>query len=132
MLSEASLSAVPSPAVIGDISEPFWVQNKKEGSVWSDPDDLFLIEAKKLISSTDKRVFWEMARSILELPELSIHCQSGIRNSTDLANVLKRPEHRVLWIAEAPDYMPKDVATELIKSAYVLGAGGGQQNTDNK
>eukprot|EP01034_Spumella_vulgaris_P032298 gene32298-39877_t len=124
------------PPIIGDISEPFWVQSTREGSNWTDPDDLFASEARKYISSVDKKVFWEMARAVLELPELSQHCKSGIRNSTDLANVLKRPEHRVLWTAEAPDYMPKDVATELIRCAYVVsgaagvvqGSGGGVGN----
>jgi hypothetical protein len=127
------------PPIIGDISEPFWVQSTREGSMWTDPDDLFSSEARKYISSVDKKVFWEMARAVLELPELSQHCKTGIRNSTDLAAVLKRPEHRVLWTPEAPEYMPKDVATELIRSAYVVtggtqgqqqgsgGGGGGEQ-----
>lgn len=114
-----------TPPIIGDIAEPFWVQSMKEGSLWADPDDLFAVDARRLISHLDRKVFWEMARAVLELPELSAHCKTGIRNSTDLASVLRRPEYRVLWTAEAPECLPKDVATELIKAAYVSSAAAG-------
>jgi hypothetical protein len=40
----------PTQPFVGDIGEPFWVLNiKKEGSYWTDPDDIFLNEAKKFV-----------------------------------------------------------------------------------
>jgi hypothetical protein len=51
--------------VIGDITEPFWVQATTDGAVWGDPDDLCLSEAKRLVTASDKRIFWEMARAIM-------------------------------------------------------------------
>ena len=86
---------------------------------WTDPDDMFLAESRKSISPKDKSQFWEMCQAIMELPKLAEHCQAPIRNSKDLANVMKRQEFRVLWTAEAPDSLPKDAATELISTAYV-------------
>ena len=46
--------------VIGDVELPFWVQ--KEGATWIDPDDEFILEAKRFLTLTDKRIFWEMSR----------------------------------------------------------------------
>ena len=152
------------PAIIGDVAEPFWVQDitpypysnsssfrstsgnmhsTSTGAVgaasaatampdrtatgaaacWCDPDELFLSPAGAggaLISADDKRVFWEMARALIELPPLSALCeQSCIRSAHDLTAVLRRPEFRVLWLSDAPQYLPKEVASELIRSAYV-------------
>jgi len=88
---------------------------------WADPDDLFVTLAKHLITANDKRMFWEMARAIIELPELSLACQnSRVRTAEDLTQILQRPEYRILWITEAPQYIPKEVASELIRSAYVI------------
>lgn len=115
------------PAVIGDVAEPFWVQPIQENSNWTDPDELFLTNVKRTITATDKKMFWEMARALIDLPELRIATHgSNIRSAQDLTRVLKRPEYRVLWTADAPQHLPKEVATELILSAYVvplLGAG---------
>lgn len=109
------------PAVIGDVAEPFWVQSPQENSVWCDPDELFLLHVKRKITLTDKRMFWEMARALIELPELSLASHdSRIRSATDLTRVLVRPEYKVLWISEAAQFLPKEVATELIRSAYVV------------
>ena len=69
--STATLSDQPVPItpqqqqVIGDITEPFWVQATTDGAVWGDPDDLCLSEAKRLVTASDKRIFWEMARAIM-------------------------------------------------------------------
>lgn len=63
-LSHPSHSQTPLQ-VIGDITEPFWVQSCSEGAVWGDPDDLCMTEARRIISTADKRIFWEMARSIM-------------------------------------------------------------------
>jgi hypothetical protein len=46
--------------VIGDVELPFWVQ--REGLSWADPDEMFLEDAKDVITVTDKRIFWEMVR----------------------------------------------------------------------
>lgn len=109
------------PHVVGDVAEPFWVQAVEENSVWCDPDELFLIHAKRKITLTDKRMFWEMARALIELPELSLASHdSKIRTAGDLTRVLLRPEYRILWIPEAAQFLPKEVATELIRSAYVV------------
>ena len=109
------------PPVVGDVAEPFWVQSPQENSVWCDPDELFLLHVKRKVTLTDKRMFWEMARALIELPELSLASHdSRIRNASDLTRVLVRPEYKVLWIAEAAQILPKEVATELIRSAYVV------------
>jgi hypothetical protein len=54
------------------------VQANKEGAIWCEPDEIFLEKSKKLINITDKRIFWEMSKAIMELPELSAKCKSGI------------------------------------------------------
>lgn len=105
---------------IGDVTEPFWVQNvHKEGSMWCDPDEIFTFEARKYITTTDKRIFWEMARALIELPEISLACKTGIRNIQDLTYALKKPEYRMLWTSEAPEMLPKEMATDLIRAAYL-------------
>jgi hypothetical protein len=64
--------------VIGDITEPLWIQSTvKEGLPWYDPDELFLLESRRFLSSTDKKVFWEMASVLFELPEISLACKGG-------------------------------------------------------
>lgn len=88
-------------------------------SMWCDPDDVFIAEMKKHITVADKTKFWEMAKAIMELPKLSEHCDSAIRNSKDLAAILKRAEFKFLWSADAPDLLPKDAASELVSAAYV-------------
>lgn len=113
-------SARSPPVVIGDIAEPFWVQPMTENAVWCDPDELFLISVKRKITLTDKRMFWEMARALIDLPELSLASpNSRIRTVMDLTKVLQRPEYRILWIAEAAQFLPKTMATQLICAAYV-------------
>lgn len=88
-------------------------------SSWSDPDDVSLTEIKKFISVADKRTFWEMSRAIIELPEIAEHCKSGVRSSKDLIFLLKNPEYKVLWTAEAADILPKQAAADLVTAAYV-------------
>ena len=88
--------------------------------VWCDPDEAFITDVKKHITMTDKIIFWEMAKAIMEMPKLSENCDPVIRNSKDLAGILKRPEFRFLWSPDAPDLLPKDAASELISAAYVL------------
>lgn len=88
--------------------------------MWCDPDEAFIAEIKKLITVSDKIIFWEMAKAIMELPRLAEFCDSSIRNSKDLAALLKRTEFKFLWSADAPDLLPKDAASELISAAYVV------------
>ena len=105
---------------IGEISETFWVQNHHiEPPTWCEPEELFVMEVKKIISITDKRVFWEMVKAVIELPQLASHCKSGIRTQQEIAAVLKRAENRVLWTAEAPFLLPSQITSELITAAYV-------------
>ncbi len=106
--------------VVGDVGEPFWVQSTKEGSIWTEPDDLFLLESKRFLTTTDKRIFWEMARAIIELPEISTACKCLIRNAVDLTALLKKPEYSVLWTMDGPDILPKDMASEFVRFAYVM------------
>lgn len=51
---------------------------------------------------------------------LTVAC---VRNAKDLAGALKRPEYRVLWTPDAPDYLPKEAASELIAAAYASSTG---------
>jgi hypothetical protein len=87
-------------------------------SSWLDPDEASMIDTKKIITNADKKIFWEMARAIIELPEISEYCNSAIKNSKDLAALLKRPEFKILWTAEAADILPKHAASELVTAAY--------------
>lgn len=87
-------------------------------SCWSDPDDLSTAEIKKFISEGDKRVFWEMAKAIIDLPEISDFSNSGIKNAKDLALILKKPEYKVLWTANGADILPRQAAAELVTAAY--------------
>jgi len=120
-----SPTALPdsSRPLVGDISEPFWVQSSvRENAVWCDPDELFnTTVSRKLISCEDKVMFWEMTRALIELPEYCKLCQdSAIRTVDELVDLLKRPEYRVLWIPEASQYLPKDMSSELLRYAYVI------------
>ena len=87
-------------------------------SVWLDPDEASMIDTKKIITSTDKKIFWEMAKAIIELPEITEYCNCSIKNSNDLAALLKRPEFKILWTPDAADILPKHCASELVTAAY--------------
>ena len=77
-------------------------------------------EAKKLITLTDRRIFWEMVRAIIELPSLRAHLKPalGLKSARELSNLLKRTENRILWTIEASECLPKEIAMELISNAY--------------
>lgn len=117
--------------IIGDVSEPFWVQANKDGGCWMDPDDLSAQEVRKTVTATDRRIFWEMARSLIDLPELSMACKTSVRSPADVTAILKRPEFRVLWTPDAVESLTKEMAVDLIRAAYVspaslgLASGGG-------
>lgn len=123
----STITTTAEQQIIGDVTEPIWVQNNKEGSVWYEPDELFFLDAKRYITSTDKRIFWEMSKALIELPEISLACKTGIKNSVELANALKRPEYKILWTKEAPDILPKEIAAEIIRSVFI-NTGNNQNN----
>jgi hypothetical protein len=102
---------------IGDVSEPFWVR-KSDASSWMEPDEMSMIELKKVVTLNDKRLFWEMIRSILDLPVLASKLKCPIKNSKDLHHVMSKPENRVLWISGSSEYLPKDAACALVADAY--------------
>lgn len=108
-------SAIPQPQPTTDTNKVL----SSTYSMWCDPDEAFIAEVRKHITPADKTKFWEMAKAIMELPKLSEHCDSAIRNSKDLAAILKRVEFKFLWSADAPDLLPKDAASELVSAAYV-------------
>jgi hypothetical protein len=118
--------------IVGDVTEPIWVQSMKEGSTWYEPDELFFIESKRYLSNTDKRIFWEMAKALIELPEVSLAVKTGIKNPNELASALKRNEYRVLWTKEAAEILPKDITIELIRSAYTTNNTGNINVTNDK
>lgn len=60
-----------------------------------------------------------MATAVMDMPILSSQCTSGLSCSSDLAVLMKRPEYRILWTAEAPELLPKDVACEIISTVCV-------------
>lgn len=105
---------------IGDIGEPFWVQSLRENSPWYDPDELFNLESKKLITSADKRIFWEMMKIIIELPQLATPCKTGIRSPRELCTVLRKPEYKILWTNDGHVCLPKDIANDLLVNAYIV------------
>jgi hypothetical protein len=114
---------IKNDIIIGEICEPFWIQSSKD-SPWMEPDELFYIESKRLINSNDKRVFWEMVRAIIEMPELSAICKAAkIRDQKDLATIFKKPEFKILWTSDASNIIPKEAAAELITAAYVITPG---------
>ena len=104
-------------SIIGEVTEPFWVQ--KQGQQWLDPDELFLVEAKSKVTLSDKQLFWEMIRAIIDLPSLAAQCNTKIKNAKDLTALLKGTEYRILWSPAAPESLPKEVCAELIRAAYV-------------
>lgn len=111
---------IKNDVIVGEISEPFWIQSSKD-SPWMEPDEFFYNEAKRLINSNDKRIFWEMVRAIIEMPELSARCKSArIKDQKDLANMFKKPEYKILWTSDASNIVPKEAAAELITAAYVI------------
>lgn len=108
-----------SGANIGEISEPFWVQRDGNSS-WMEPDELYQLEIKDKLSITDKRMFWEMSRSIIDLHQLASKLTDTFKTSKEIATFLSRPENLVLWTADAPQFLPKDASIVLIQNAYCL------------
>ena len=102
---------------IGDVTEPFWVR-KSDVSSWMEPDEMSMVELKKVLTSSDKRLFWEMVRSILDLPVLASKLKCPIKNSKDLYHVMSKPENRILWTSGSCEYLPKDTACALVGDAY--------------
>lgn len=120
--SSTTSSSSMNHQIIGDVAEPFWVQEPQDMAVWCDPDELFAQEAKKWLTVTDKRIFWEMAKAVIELPEITRACKGIIRSVHDLTSMMKRAEFRVLWTPEAAEIFPPMAAADLIRYAYAPAA----------
>ena len=89
---------------------------RKEGMNWIEPDVLNLAESG--VTQLERSTFWEMVRSIIELPTLAQHCHGRVCNQDDITTVLKKPEFKVLWPNSVPNFLPKRCALELIEVAY--------------
>jgi hypothetical protein len=83
---------------------------------WLSPDEMFL--AKTTITHAQKKIFWEMFSVLTEYAEYAEYMKSGPSSPNEIGKLLKRPEFRVLWINEGIDFIPKEVATDLLVSAY--------------
>ena len=119
-------STVERLQVINEVIEPFWVKESGLGdhsSVWCDPDELCNQLLEKFVSNDDKRIFWEMSRTLIRHTDYRDMRDGGIRNPRELANILSRPEFRVLWTEDAPEYLPKEVSMYLLSSAFVNKSG---------
>lgn len=112
-----SSDAREQTAVIGDVSEPFWVQ--RVGEKWQDPDELFLTDMKTKVSESDKQKFWEMVQVLFKQPQISSLAHSRIKTSRDLLDMLKAKEGRVLWTEDAASHLSPEVTAELLGCAYV-------------
>ena len=111
-----------TPERLCEVLEPFWVLQQNTGQQWLEPDELFAVEMKNLITAAHKKVFWEMVRSVIDHPKLALKLANcDITNAKDLSFVLKRPEYRILWTTDAPQYLPKETASDLIAAAYCGG-----------
>lgn len=93
----------------------------KQKEEWADPDELFVEEAKTLLSPADGIYFWEMLRAILELPSLQSQCKGRIQSPQHIVDVLVRKEFRCLWSYHSkklPGFLPKKYALQLIQHAF--------------
>jgi hypothetical protein len=105
--------------IFGDVAEPFWVKSVKENSVWAEPDEVFFLESKKLITAIDKKIFWEMSKAIIDYPILVLNTKCLIKNANDLSKVIKKIENKIFWVENAAEILPKEIATDLINFAYL-------------
>lgn len=106
--------------IIADVCEPIWVRQDKDGAAWMEPDE-YCCYNKPIISVTDRRLFWEMARAITTLPALASYLKGSIKSPPEICSFLLRKENKTVWFPEAPlDFLPKDDALDLIRKAYCL------------
>ena len=104
--------------VVGDF-QAIWVQSSGDsGDGFSEADSYSFEKLSNILDSTAIKVFWEMLRSIIELPALIDYFPASI-NYYDIIRLLKQVEYKVLWIAECVQHLPTDVAVDLISAAYV-------------
>lgn len=87
--------------------------------MWCTPDEYCTAKLELSIGETEKRIFWEMTRIIIELPEITNHVSNGIKDREDLTEMLVKTESRVLWTKDGPPHIPKEMATTFILQAYV-------------
>jgi len=106
--------------LVADVAEPIWLKADKEGACWQEPDEVFA-NSKPVVSVTDRRLFWEMARAIVLLPQLALYCKGSVKNSSELCAFLVKKENKCLWYPEVSlDFLPKDDAIDLVRRAYAL------------
>jgi hypothetical protein len=87
---------------------------------WSCPDKMFLSDAPKIISSSEKIKFWEMVRSLLELPVLASKLVGRLRDAEGIAKLLCLPEYKALWTdLQDASFIPHKQALDLCLHAYV-------------
>jgi hypothetical protein len=126
--------------LIGEIGEPFWIQQTTEQS-WEEPDVICRQEIEKLISSDDKKFLWEMISLLIDYPNYHRCCEGfgldssntssftsfmnetipslmNLSNPSELASIFHRKEYEVLWSIEAPDYLPLATAQDLLRFAF--------------
>ena len=109
-----------SKQIVADVAEPIWLKADKEGACWQEPDEVFA-NSKPVVSVTDRRLFWEMARAIVLLPQLAHYCKGSVKNSSELCAFLVKKENKCLWYPEVSlDFLPKDDAIDLVRRAYAL------------
>ncbi len=108
---------------ICDVRLPFWIKNKTVGSVWEEPDDYFMQNNFKneYVTSVDRKIFWECAQCVIELPHLkqALGPKSRMRSIDDLINILSRPEYKILWMDNHVDVLPKACACALLSKVYI-------------
>ena len=104
--------------VVGDF-QALWVQSRFDsGDGFTDADSYSFEKLSNTLHPTAIQMFWEMLRSIIELPALTDYFPASI-NYYDIIRLLKQVEYKVLWVAECVQHLPTDVAVDLITAAYV-------------
>ena len=107
--------------VVGDF-QALWVQSSGDsGDGFTDADSYSFEKLSNILDSAAIQMFWEMLRSIIELPALTDYFPASI-NYYDIIRLLKQVEYKVLWITECVQHLPADVAVDLIMAAYVTKA----------
>jgi hypothetical protein len=126
--------------LIGEIGEPFWIQQMTDQS-WEEPDVICRNEIEKLISSDEKKILWEMISLLIDYPNYHRCCEGygldssnassftsfmnetipsllNMSNPSELASIFHRKQYEVLWSVEAPDYLPLVTAQDLLRFVF--------------
>lgn len=89
-----------------------------ENYQWLTPDEFSNTKLANMITHADKKKFWEMYCALTELPEFGLYMKCGPNSPKELGKLLGKPEFRILWISEGIDFLPKDVTTGLLVTAF--------------